>query len=383
MWISTLVIFFWHNYCFCCCCQAYQPIGLAKRPSPHVTFSDAASIAETSAHVLESNNNATVSCQPVVDETVHLEKYRMVLPQRKQRRRILGTISQDVARRLQRSVTVGAACVLTYGLVAHLRLSAIAASASIGMVSCVGFSPAMAAAGLCGSFAGMSSHLTSWADATVLGCLAGTSYFTFDQYKIGVGRGGRLGLIAFLANVAYLGQPFRMVTETMELLGSRTAAISLLAGTVLHFSRQMNLEQQQSHESSKALTVSRMAKLCLLGTIGSRLLFSVSSNPVTTVLPTLLTNTAIVLAASQAIQWSSGVVLPVAILGALGSFTPWAAPFYMGAFLGMTQLPSYRASLGRFVQASVFAALLLQLGVFNGMGGKLGMLAFLGVYFGI
>jgi hypothetical protein len=377
--VSIVVLVFWHYYC----CQAFNPIGLAKRPSSLVSF--AASITATTSDGRNgiNNNNATVSFQPVLDETGHLVKYRMVLPQRKQRQLLPSSISKDATQRLQRSITVGVACVLTHGLMARLGLSAIAASSVVGMVSCcAGLSPAMAAAGFCGSFAGMSSYVTTWADATVLGCLAGTSYFAFDQYKIGVGRGGRLGLIAFLANVAYLGQPFRLVTQTMGLLGSRTAAISLLAGTVLHFSRQMNLEEQQP-QTSTAMNVSRFAKLYLLVTIGSRMLSSGSSNPLTTVLPTLFANTAVVLAASQVIQRSSGVVLPVAILGALGSMTPWAAPLYTGAFLGMTQLPSYRASLGRFVQASVFAAMLLQLGVFNGMGGKLGMLAFLGVLFGI
>jgi hypothetical protein len=53
----------------------------------------------------------------------------------------------------------------------------------------------------------------------------------------------------------------------------------------------------------------------------------------------------------------------------------------MGAFLGMTGLKNF--STANFLQSSLLSAVLLELGIFQGFGGKLGFLAFLGVNFGM
>ena len=84
--------------------------------------------------------------------------------------------------------------------------------------------------------------------------------------------------------------------------------------------------------------------------------------------------------ASVLVQEAEGVILPVALLGLAGSFTPLAAPIYLGAFIGMT---SKTFSTFQFLQSSLFSATLLKLGILEGFGGKLGLIAFLGVLFGM
>jgi hypothetical protein len=110
-------------------------------------------------------------------------------------------------------------------------------------------------------------------------------------------------------------------------------------------------------------------------------LWTSSTVPITsTVVSSLLS----MVLAAVTVQHSAGVVWPVALVGLLGSLllTPaLAASTYLGAFVGMTTLARFKFT--NTVQACTLATLLLHLGVFDGFGGKLGFLSFLGVLFGM
>lgn len=233
----------------------------------------------------------------------------------------------------------------------------------------------MAAAIFCGSFAGMTAHAPNLLGATALGSLVAAVYYMWDANKVGVGKGGRLGTIAFLGSLLYhassspmiLEQGLPVVQQTLTTLGRRNVLTMAISWTALHFSRRSDTKRTTS-------LLKYLAKAGVLASVASGAWGVVPFRE-------LALTTLSVYVSSLAVKESDGIVLPVAALGLLGSFTPYAAPIYLGAFLGMTGLAAFGTV--HFAQASIFSALLLKLGIWNGFGGKLGMQAFIGVLFGM
>jgi hypothetical protein len=310
--------------------------------------------------------------------------------------------SVELRHRLIRCAAVGTGCLTTYALASlpsssPYMMSTVQASAITGLLGCIVPTPAgVPAAVFCGSFAGMSGHIHSWLGATGLGLLTSAVYYAWDTNKIGVGKGGRLGTMAFLANLFYSmtvnvwnGTPLSIPKQILGVLGPATAFAALVSGTVLHRSRQelsSALTTTSVKETNDRYGNTRQAALAILTHASKAALMAVAVTRLfTTTTISMLTWARTVLAifaSSVAVKESAGIVLPVALVGLAGSFvTPLAAPICLGAFLGMTRLKDFKVS--NFVQASVFAATLFHLGIFDGFGGKLGLLSFLGVLFGM
>ena len=300
---------------------------------------------------------------------------------------------------LQRSGIVTASCVLTWTLVQLLEISSIQASGVTGLAACFLFrnDPASTAAAFCGSFAGMSGHVVassglSVLHAALLGLCNAVTYYWWTDQKLQIGKGGRLGTIAFLGNVLYFalqkGALATLAADVLAILKPSTAVALLVSSVAMLWQRRQQrsqttlLEQQQvSTTTTTEITsplryiATNLPKLVILGSLLARFLAtSATQNLVPTVLTTFVT--------SLLVKKSPGVVFPVALAGLLGGTllpASYAAAVYMGAFLGMTGLSNF--GLQNFWDASLLSTLLLQLGVLNGFGGKLGFLAFVGVNF--
>ena len=210
-----------------------------------------------------------------------------------------------------------------------------------------------------------------------------------------MGKGGRLGTIAFLGNVLNTavrttGGFSKMLGSTLEILG--TAILLAMSVSALRFSRTTPVAADKAIESKtgghhKLDSITRAPhnlrrlaqafKAVVLVSSAARLFTSTTSAPIATVLQSLMS----MVLAAVTVQKSAGVVLPVALVGLLGSWTPVAAPIYLGTFVGMTKMPQFQFC--NTVQACTLATLLLHLGVLDGFGGKLGLLSFLGVLFGM
>ena len=226
-------------------------------------------------------------------------------------------------------------------------------------------------------------------------------FYWWDQQAIGVGKGGRLGTIAFLGNLLYYSAVVRgglgkLLGSTLEIFCPLTAVVLALSASALHFARTTpaavaaaadKSHDYRSGESIYPMTrdpnnlrrLAQASKMVILFAVAARLWTSSTVGITNTVVPSLLS----MILAALTVQNSAGVVLPVALVGLLGSIvTPaLATSVYLGAFVGMTKLA--RFGLTNTVQACTLATLLLHLGVVDGFGGKLGVLSFLGVLFGM
>jgi hypothetical protein len=314
-----------------------------------------------------------------------------------------GIANATVLDRMRRSVLVLGACVFTVQLRTlqwpHQQLLTIIQASSVtGLIACLLLpSPAAAAAAFCGSFAGMSGHVGTVAEAVPLGAACAAMYYIWDAYKIGLGKGGRLGTIALCANLVYyycftnhagILAPLRdaLVPTLRSVVGQHpwTIAAMLVSGSALYVSRRDTttpvVEQGTKPKNTNLVhtVVKCVSKVALLGAVAARLCYSSSNVGAVDVARTATA----VFGASMAVQKSPGVVLPTSLVGLAGSLAgSLAAPIYMGAFLGMTALKNF--TVINFLQSSLFAAMLFHLGIFDGFGGKLGFLSFLSVLFGI
>ena len=300
--------------------------------------------------------------------------------------------------RLEKCTAVVGAAVVTFLLKLHLS-SAVAASSWTALIAALTLRQAPTAA-LCGSFAGMSGHAATLPQAAQVGVSAAAIFYWWDQQAIGVGKGGRLGTIAFLGNLLYYSAVVRgglgkLLGSTLEIFGSLTAVVLALSASALHFARTTpaaaaaadKFHDYRSGESIYPMTrdpnnlrrLAQASKMVILFAVAARLWTSTTVAITSTVVPSLLS----MVLAALTVQNSAGVVLPVALVGLLGSIvTPaLATSVYLGAFVGMTKLA--RFGLSNTVQACTLATLLLHLGVVDGFGGKLGVLSFLGVLFGM
>jgi hypothetical protein len=257
---------------------------------------------------------------------------------------------------------------VTWATIQYTGWSIVRASSIVGMISALFLSPSFAAASLCGSFAGMSAHIVTSQQAAVLGLACGLVLYVWDAQQLQMGKGGRLGTIAFAGNMMYYslryGGPSPVLKAMVNTLTPVTASTAAAASLV-----SMASKRQLLHQAAKAI---------LWSSLFHRLLICGVS------LPQWALSSACIFVASFLVRTATpwkGVVLATSLVGFLGSFTPWAAAIYLGAFIGMTGRANFK--LRSFLEATLLSSILLELGLLPGFGGRLGFLAFLGVSFGL
>ena len=288
------------------------------------------------------------------------------------------------AQLVQRSAVAGVSCVTTWAMIQYASLSAVQASSVQGLVACLlaTTTPLFAAASFCGSFAGMSGQIASAGQAAVLGAFCAAVFYWWETTKIQLGKGGRLGTMAFIANLAYFVCRHGTVTflvDALNILRPSTAVAVLLSAAAVVASRKKNNPADGKQSPSLSLRGAAVPKAALFAALVARFVLT-SANGATAAVTKLVPSALSMYAASLIVKKSAGVVLPVALVGLAGSFMgALAAPIYLGAFIGMTGLKDFGP--GKLLQSSVLSTVLLELGLFNGFGGKLGFLSFLGVNF--
>jgi len=279
--------------------------------------------------------------------------------------------------RLQRSVVAAAACMATWFLTKQTGCSPVRMSSLLGILGCIFMLKPFAIASFCGTFAGMSGQLVNVGTAALLGALCGIVFYWFESGdKLALGKGGRLGTIAFIASLAFYalwpecGNLLQLAFGVLETLRYSTTALVTTSALLLQACRNQSIPSSNAQR-----LLERVAKTTLLAALITRLLAS-GTTSVWVFLRTMLA----VLVGSVSVMLSDGFVLPAAITGLIGSFGPTiAAPVYCGAFIGMTTFEDF--DIYALIQASAVSAALLGMSLFDGFGGKLGFLAFLGVNF--
>lgn len=304
---------------------------------------------------------------------------------------------EQLVQLLQRSTVAGVSCVTTWALSQQLPLCTIQASSLQGLVAATIFPAPMAMASFCGSFAGMSAHCTGIPQAAVLASLTAAAYFLWDGNKVQLGKGGRMGTVAFLANVAYLvgrlglkASLVQQVTSVVNVVRPVTAmAVASSALLLAAANLRIPVTSDKKHTSTtlvkRTVIVKHLSKALILGALVSRLVSSSQSPALSTLTKWLGSSSAMWIASLtvQRLTPVAGVVMATSAVGLLGSLVAGnlSAAIYLGAFVGMTGLKQFTArSAG---EASLLSATLLELGLWNGFGGKLGWMAFLGVNFGL
>ena len=275
-----------------------------------------------------------------------------------------------------RAATCALASVATWATVRRWGLTIVQASALQGLLGCILLQKPYALAYLCGTFAGMSAHPGAMDEAVLLALGTGAVLVAFDQRQWAVGRGGRLGLVAFLANVWYYALRkgpraiMGVVLQVMEQLRPATVVGVAGVGVVL-----AALRQRVSNHTKPQNAAVWATQTLLVGMLLQRLV--ATGVALTSLWPTFGATLA-----STLLVWKSPyTVSTVTAVGLFSGFlTPALAPAaYMGAFIGMSALPKFGTT--KFLRASVLSTLLLQLGLLGGFGGRLGFLAYLGVNF--
>jgi hypothetical protein len=291
--------------------------------------------------------------------------------------------------RMRRSFLAAYTCVTTWIMLKQCGLSAIQASCINGIISCVTCTQLpYTAASFCGTFAGMSTHPSSVIEVSMLGIVCGFVYYGFESYRSFVGFGGRLGTIAFFSNILYMiiQSPKRSVyalQSAVNAIHPYSVLLFAFMWSMLRYTKSSTKARSSDFSyltyQSSMDTPSNLQQICkiiaLVLLVWRVLLVSRATFPALELIQTTL----VVAIASISAKKIPGLVLPAAVLGLLGSilFPAFAAQIYLGTFIGMTSLPGY-ASMN-LVQSSLCSTCLLHLGIFDGFGGKLGLLALLGV----
>lgn len=369
--------------------------GLSSSPTTLVNEIDTAITKRNNIEIVSAENVVNTTMNGVSKKPSGLFRSSAVISNEQPKKASIQY--QTRMDRARRSLMATYACVGTWMLIHYGGLSPIQASSVQGMaVSLIITQPPFVGAAFCGTFAGMSGQVTSLFDTILLGISCGLTYYGFESgSKMGVGYGGRLGTIAFLSNVLYMlvRNPFGFVSVVRNTLTAIEPHVLVLAVASLLISKYRKIvskivDDATSKESWKEKPglnslpnlrlIPNVMKIILVGALSG----SVVWNTKTSMLSLAKTSIA-VFAASITSKKSPGFVLPVAALGMLASFLlpTFAAPVYLGAFIGMTAIPTYKEA--NFLQASVISASLFHLGLLDGFGGKLGFLAFLGVNLGL
>eukprot|EP00977_Amphora_coffeiformis_P002068 scaffold392_cov177-Amphora_coffeaeformis.AAC.12 len=294
---------------------------------------------------------------------------------------VLSAERKDQLTLLFRSSFCALSSVATWAMVKHAGMTIVQASALQGLLSCLALPKPYAMAWFCGTFAGMSAHPTAFDEAFLLALACTGVFYQFEANKLALGRGGRLGLIAFLSNLVYyvlrMGpqQSAGLVVRLIDQVRPGTAVGVAAAGAVLAGIRIRSAKLGIDSPSMSQRTVKLSTQFILLMFLLNRLSgLGVSTSSLMTTFATTF--------ASSVLAWRSKyTIFPVALLGVLSCFLmPNLAPaVYLGGFIGMTGLANFRTF--NFLRAAVLSAVLLKCGVLAGFGGRLGFLAYLGVNF--
>jgi hypothetical protein len=323
-------------------------------------------LRSTVVPVPNNDNNQTSSLASFVGQTGSLSEARQ------QQLTLVG-----------RSSLAALATVATWALVQYAGLTIVQASSLQGLLGCLVLPKPYSVAWFCGSFAGMSSQPLALDEASLLAACCSVVFYQFERHKLAVGRGGRLGLVAFLSNLVYaaLRQGPRawttLAVTTLQQVRPVTAMSVGVLALALTGIRRRSARAAASAPGQAWLKGGVQATMLTL--LVARLLTGHTAAVATTYATTALAT----FGASWLTFKSPYTVFPVAALGTLAGFlAPSLAPaVYMGAFIGMTGLAQFEEY--QFVKASAFAAVLLNLGLLGGFGGRLGFLAYVGVNFGL
>jgi hypothetical protein len=338
--------------------------------------------------------------------------------------------------RVQRSMMASLGCMVTWLLANTSRntgssllamippLTIVQASCTTGLLSCLLFTtpfffrlPTYSVATFCGALAGMSGNVLQYTASTALSSSAsalvpllfmsssvGLAFGLWDDRKWGVGKGGRLGTIAFGGNIFYTlssflyhkflrynGNAIKLFTlvplKTQQIYASMPIFTSLVLSTLLlRSSRQKSsssaTDAQQQQSIYKALLFCTMAIPMFMN--GSKGLTSTITEYMATVVSIFI--------GSQLVHRNIGKygpILPTSVVGMIGSILfagsgHWgitSPKIFLGALMGLTTIPTF--GVVSFLQSSFLSAVLFHLGILDGFGGKLGCLAYIGVLFGM
>ena len=317
--------------------------------------------------------------------------------------------------RLARAQAAAIACLFTWFAANYTPLTIVQASSAAGLIACIltrNQNTPWAVAVFCGALTGMSGNLLPAASLStktmldtpqllpivLLSSIISYIYALWDVKKWGVGIGGRLGTMAFVANLIYSlgalvvrtvrGGPGRFVlmpSSVQSLYTTLPVVSSLLASAALfQWSRRRTI-QAATKDQPLSKILHTVAKLAVIWSINLPLLLNNKVRAVEylgTVLSILIGNQIV----HRTIP-SLGPVLPPSLVGLLsaalcpgaGHFHITSPKLFMGALMGLTTLPNF--GLLNFVQSSVLGASLFHMGLLDGFGGKLGSLAYVGVLF--
>ena len=294
-----------------------------------------------------------------------------------------GTAALAEPRLLLRSSFCALGSLATWAMVSRFDLTIVQASALQGLLGCLVLPKSYALANFCGSFAGMSAHPGAIDEASLMALACTAGFYWFENKKLALGRGGRLGLIAFLSNLAYFvvrkgpQTTAGIALDVLDIVRPATALQIGAAAAVMAWIRQRQHKTGLENQPVREKLVKVACQSTMLAVLVNRLAHTDVS-----LLGTMVTFW--VTFVSSILTWISPyTIAPVAALGVLSGFlTPNLAPaIYMGSFVGMCSLPRFRVT--KFFRAAAFSAILLKLGILSGFGGRLGFLAYLGVNFAI
>ena len=274
---------------------------------------------------------------------------------------------------LWRSSFCALSTVVTWAMVQHAGMTIVQASALQGLAGCLLLPKPYAMAWFCGSFAGMSAQPAALDEASLLAAACTAVFYQFERNQLALGRGGRLGLIAFLSNLMYFAirkGPQATAGIALDVVNAvrPITAVTVAVGSAILTALRMRAFRTFAKASPplKHRFVKLSTQSVMLVVLLNRLVASGGSvlGFLTTFMATLV---------PSLMAWTSKyTIFPVALLGALAGFvTPSLAPaVYLGGFIGMCSLPQF--GITKFVRAAALSAVLLQLGLLGGFGGRLG-----------
>lgn len=301
---------------------------------------------------------------------------------------------------VKRSSASSLASFITWLLIHYTSLSSVQASSLVGLMAGLLFQPPTSAAIFCGSFAGMSSHTANPFQALQLSILLGCVYSTSENWQLG--KGGRLGAIACLANLVYYGalhqglQKFALsVLDIVKTFALVLAPIWCLNAASLNTEIKQNARNDVSLGTQPMVipapggpsyfaryvnSARAVTKALIWGILCHNVL---RPHDLRKAVFTLLKSSTVALLAAKKVhvgaRWR-GPVVAAGLLGLTCSLmvnSTLLPVVYMGSFIGMTGIKSF--SHRQMIQAALFATILFQSGILPGFGGRLGVFAFIGV----
>ena len=308
--------------------------------------------------------------------------------------------------RLQRSMVASLGCLFTWLLAntklllplsSSLPLTIVQASCTTGLLSCLLFTtpysfpfPAYSVATFCGALAGMSGNVLQYTSnlssvsfllpIALMSLSVGYAFGLWDDRKWGVGKGGRLGTIAFGGNMLFTLSTFLYQTfllransnnipvklftlipsTTQQMFASMPILTSLALSTVL-------LRSSREPPSSSVATAKDtqqqqlIYKALLYGTLAVPMFMNGGSQGLVRKVTEYLGTVVSIFVGSQLVHKNIGKygpILPTSVVGMLGSllfagsghFGITSPKIFLGALMGLTTIPTFGA--GNLAQSS-------------------------------